>query len=196
MRNYTQSFKIIFFGLILAVGISYVFAAPWVGPTGTPPTNNIEMPLTVGASTQTKLGTLQVNGFRNIGDSVFDGNVGIGTASPTEMLDVVGIVRSDNSLKVYVGATSGSYNGLQIGGYDGGDAKCVATFGAGARMAYAGDFINVRPTLNGWYNTFTSATGDCSGWTSDFNYGQKWHASDDHPSGKTCSASERILCVQ
>jgi hypothetical protein len=55
------SIKTLALAIILAAGVSYIFA--WTGPgTGvTPPNGNVASPLNVGTSTQTKVGPLVVN---------------------------------------------------------------------------------------------------------------------------------------
>jgi len=92
MKNIIQSLKVIVLGLVLAVGLSYAFA--WTAPTASPPGGNVSAPVNVGDNTQYKLGNLVLNdagGFVN-GLIVRAGNVGIGTVSPTEKLEVAGNV--------------------------------------------------------------------------------------------------------
>ena len=48
----------------------------------------------------------------------------------------------------YLGVTPSSYNGSQVGGFTGANAKCVAAFGAGARIMTMGDFIKMGKTTN------------------------------------------------
>lgn len=86
MKNIIQSLKVITLGLILAVGLSYALA--WTAPTANPPGGNVSAPINVSSNAQIKSGTLQVNGFRNIGTTVLDGNVGIGTTAPTRNLHI------------------------------------------------------------------------------------------------------------
>ena len=50
--------KIILLASILSVGVAYIYAAPWTGPTSAPPGNNAEAPLNVSNYTQTKGGGL------------------------------------------------------------------------------------------------------------------------------------------
>ena len=69
MQKLKQSFLTIAIGLALAAGLSYA----WTGPTANPPLNNAPSPVNVSSSSQIKTGALQVNGFRNIGNSMFDG---------------------------------------------------------------------------------------------------------------------------
>ena len=85
MQTIKQSILSIAIGLVaLVAGISYA----WTGAPGNPPTFNTPAPINAGTSSQTKTGAVQVNGFRNIGKSVFDYFVGIGTTEPTSLLDI------------------------------------------------------------------------------------------------------------
>ena len=108
--------------------------------------------------------------------------------------------------KRVVGRTSIAYDGRGVGGYDGGDAKCVADFGVGARMATAADFANGRPSVSGWYSSFLSystslapgAIYDCGGWTTRLSgaLGPWWPANGFGPSFRGCFDLQRILCSQ
>ena len=71
----------------------------WTEPTVAPPGDNVPAPINVGNSAQIKSGALQVNGFRNIGTTVLDSNVGIGTTTPAYKLDVSGDVRWTGTLQ-------------------------------------------------------------------------------------------------
>jgi|GEM_PF-4052604 len=114
-------------------------------------------------------------------------------------------------VKVFVGATWDSYDGAGVGGYDGGDAKCAAQFGAGARMCAANDFVNIRPWATGWYNTFQAINwwsvyheNDCAGWRSNDPSGSyigKYWRVDDQIYGSmpyigACRESYPILCCK
>ena len=52
MKNIQQTLKSLIIALILVGGISYVFA--WSGPSTTPPNGNVDAPINVGSSGQTK----------------------------------------------------------------------------------------------------------------------------------------------
>ncbi len=82
------------FGILVicfAVGF-YVIA--WTEPTVAPPGGNVDAPINVGLISQVKQGALGVGGvFRAFSNAIFDGNVGIGTATPGVRLDVVGASR-------------------------------------------------------------------------------------------------------
>jgi hypothetical protein len=57
MQKPLNTIKVLFLGLLLALGISYVQAA-WVGPTATPPGNNTTAPVNIGSLFQQKSGDL------------------------------------------------------------------------------------------------------------------------------------------
>lgn len=73
------------------IALSFIgVASAWTEPTSNPPAGNTSAPLLTEPTTpQTTTGTLQVNGLRNVGGTILDGNVGIGTgAVPTSKLEV------------------------------------------------------------------------------------------------------------
>jgi len=129
-----------------------------------------------------------------IGYVLTSDGAGIGTWQP---LPDASSSPSPLGLKQYVGRTSTTYHGANVGGYSGGDSKCAAQFGAGARMSMAADFANGRPNVEGWYNSFISftiASQDCRGWTSfsALDGGSVWVPSN--PQFGTCNIARRILC--
>ncbi|MCR4283826.1 MAG: hypothetical protein NUV64_00705 [Parcubacteria group bacterium] len=92
MKNIIQSFKIVFLGLIVAIGISYAFA--WTSPGQDPPLGNVSAPVNISSATQYKAGAFGVGGvFQTYTDTYLassGGNVGIGTPAPIERMDVMG----------------------------------------------------------------------------------------------------------
>jgi hypothetical protein len=70
-KNILQPIKILILGLVLSLGVSYVFAAL----QGAPPTGNVAGPLNEGPSSQVKDGGLSVNAFEARGDSRFKHSV-------------------------------------------------------------------------------------------------------------------------
>jgi hypothetical protein len=80
MSKFTSQAKIIVLALALALGISYVSAAgTWTGPTATPPAGNVDTPINVGNNAQSKAGDLSVGAFLANLNSLFLGNVTIGS---------------------------------------------------------------------------------------------------------------------
>jgi hypothetical protein len=88
-------------GITLGVALS-IFAVTflvvaWTGPTQAPPSGNIPAPLSAGSTTEYKSGALGIGGLFETDTSthlaVTGGNVGIGTISPTQKLDVNGQIR-------------------------------------------------------------------------------------------------------
>ena len=57
----------------LFAGYSFMNAASWTAPTGTPPADNVPAPINVGTITQEKEGTLGVNSLAVFGASSFTG---------------------------------------------------------------------------------------------------------------------------
>ncbi len=157
-------------------------------------------------------------------------NVGIGTTNPPgQKLEVAGNVlisgvgngltfpdgttQSTAAGGRYVGATGVSYDGIGVGGYDGGNAKCAADYGPLARMCMAADFANGYPLAANsmWYNTFINgywysstppvgniANNDCRGWTTNASQvlGTINGPGVRYPSGSPCSNAFQIACCQ
>lgn len=102
MKNITQALKVITLALIFSFGISYVYA--WVAPSTTPPGGNASAPINVSTAAQYKGGAFGVGGLlRGYSDAIFDGNVGVGTSTPTTKLEVNGTIKS-TGLQVTAGA--------------------------------------------------------------------------------------------
>jgi hypothetical protein len=98
-----------------------IIAAPlgaiaWTGPSATPPNNNTAAPLNVSGSAQSKVaGLLLSTGANTYGLLVQNGNVGIGTLTPTYKLEIGGNVgaqaffyTSDRNLKKDIAPLVGS----------------------------------------------------------------------------------------
>ena len=71
-----QSIKVIILGLVLSLGVSYIFAG--IGGNTEellPPKNNVPGPINEGISNQIKDGGLSVNGFSARGNALFANSV-------------------------------------------------------------------------------------------------------------------------
>ena len=71
-----QSVKVIILGLVLSLGVSYIFAG--IGGNTEkllPPKNNVPGPINEGISNQIKDGGLSVNGFGARGNALFANSV-------------------------------------------------------------------------------------------------------------------------
>jgi len=113
---------------IIAIIIGSVFIAnglilAWTSPSATPPDNNVDAPINVGPDSQYKSGALGIGGvFRGYSNAIFDGNVGIGTANPTQKLDVVGYIKGQSGLCI----GSDCRNSWPSGGLSGYEIKTAA----------------------------------------------------------------------
>ena len=96
-----KSITYLLLGLIVGAAIPAVLA--WVDPTAAPPAGNAPAPLNVSSTTQTKTG--------GVNFATTSGNVGIGTAIPTQKLDVTGNISATGTL-----VASGNPNGTDTGG--------------------------------------------------------------------------------
>ncbi len=89
-------------GVLLAGLGTAVYA--WTGPQNTPPNcvagqAGCDAPLNAGSGSQVKNGNLSVNTFTATQDSVFYGNLGVGSSdAPDYPLDVTGAIRSSGEI--------------------------------------------------------------------------------------------------
>jgi len=77
--------------LVAALGVNYLFAA-WTGPTQAPTGGNTSTPVHIGSTDQVKDGGLSLNGLSVFGGGYFQGNVGVGVVTPSEALEVDGVI--------------------------------------------------------------------------------------------------------
>jgi hypothetical protein len=76
------------FVTLLGIMVSY---GAWTDPVSAPPQGNVSAPINVGSALQQRIGPLVINtGGALVGLSIPQGNVGIGTLTPSEKLEVVG----------------------------------------------------------------------------------------------------------
>ena len=112
MKNKRALFIII---ASFAVSPLLVFAQTWVGPTATPPGNEVSAPINTSATAQTKSGALTVtggiitNGLVNSGGESVTGNVGIGTASPFGQLHIYNTSAGDTLRLQYSAGGGGNW---------------------------------------------------------------------------------------
>jgi len=92
------------------------YALGWTEPAVAPPGGNVDVPINVGGTGQSKAGGLVLNtGGAANGLIVQNGKVGIGTASPSQKLDVVGQIHATQDICT-----------------DAGGGKCLGTIGGGS----------------------------------------------------------------
>jgi len=221
-------------GLTMAIAVSADWSDPPSGVT--PPDGNVDAPINTGTAGQVKDGGLGIVGFFASLGKLFVANDPEATSSekfrfssvqgydPEYVLMAKGNIGAEKYCDVdgencktvgqmggggggiYVGATTATYNGAEVGGYTGGDAKCATAF-PGSRMCTSGDFANGLPTVTGWYSSFnykisnaSYINDDCGGWTkteaNGFYHGPRWDSVNQKPIVNGCSGAEKILCCQ
>jgi len=85
------------FGVLVVLFAVAFYVVAWQEPTQAPPGGNVAAPLNISNIGQSKAGGLILNtGGAPNGLIIQSGNVGIGTASPTQKLDVSGNIKASN----------------------------------------------------------------------------------------------------
>lgn len=97
--------------LVLGFGANYIYGATFTEPACGPTGCNTEAPINVSATSQAKAGPLQVNGFRNLGTTVLDGSVGIGTLTPSDTLTVNGSI---SGTVISINPSGGGATGINV----------------------------------------------------------------------------------
>jgi hypothetical protein len=96
----TKSIALILGVLAMSFLVGYLVLA-WTEPTTTPPGGNVPAPLNVGSVDQIKSGGLSVGAFISRFGTILardSGNVGIGTANPSQKLDISGNVYTTGNI--------------------------------------------------------------------------------------------------
>ncbi|HWC57505.1 MAG TPA: hypothetical protein VG621_00935 [Candidatus Paceibacterota bacterium] len=73
MKNVFNNLKLITVGLVLVVGVNYVYASTWTPRPSTPPDGNTDFPVNVGTDPQLKPGALSVDAFTAALNGELDG---------------------------------------------------------------------------------------------------------------------------
>jgi len=90
------------FGIMVICFAIAFYTFGWTGPTALPPGGNVDPPVNVGISPQMKQGPLVVHGIFDTHSTTRlatqGGSVGIGTATPSQKLDVSGQIHATGDI--------------------------------------------------------------------------------------------------
>jgi len=177
----------IIMGIVLGGGLITIKA--WTEPTQAPPGGNIGAPINTSINPQAKIGGLQVNGFRNLGTTILDGNVGIGTVNPAAKLDVVGNIRTNNQV-----------NSDLYCDYNGNNCKSIENIG-GVTQAYVDSKFGDSMSLSGYKEVPTNIYEDYYGSRTNFtgpgwSDGKEYDTCNRDPKNEfSCSVSDEKICI-
>ena len=139
----------ILFSTLLVIGLVYA----WTAPTQNPPAGNVEAPINVSDTAQSKIGNFGLGGgagqplywLKNIGGTLYfsstnpsgdrvvigqDGKVGIGIIGPAEKLEVNGAIKIGTTSNTNAGTIR--WTGTDFEGYTGSEWKSLTSGGGGS----------------------------------------------------------------
>ncbi|QQG38125.1 MAG: hypothetical protein HYS26_01050 [Candidatus Kaiserbacteria bacterium] len=104
--SFKQLFAILFLAFAALLAASSLSA--WVGPTASPPDDNVPAPVNVGTTDQIKSAGLSLDALAVFGSQYVEDKLGIGRVSPVVALDVDGTLRLGNGDESCQAVTAGS----------------------------------------------------------------------------------------
>ncbi|QQG38126.1 MAG: hypothetical protein HYS26_01055 [Candidatus Kaiserbacteria bacterium] len=191
--SFRQLFAILFLAFAALLAASSLSA--WVGPTASPPDENVPAPVNVGADSQIKEGGLAVDFFSVFGTQYIEDKLGINKTSPVVALHVVGSMILGNGGEVCQEVTEGgirynsSSNQLEV--CDGSDWSAVggASSGPGAvQYSTPGTYEFTVPTYTSLTATVKGAGSGGGGAQGASHHPSEYSYIYSHGTGGTGSA--------